>query len=196
MPGVNCLLIIDMQNELLHPEGKLYHGGFPPEFGALVVNVRGLLAGARAKAVPVIFIYTAYHPSFVDASPRSPSRKSGSLLEDTWGVKILEEIAPRQGEVVIRTRRPSAFFETSLDSTLRGLGARSLFMCGVATNRAVESTARDAFNHDYDTFVISDGTAARDVAAHRASLESLGGFFGKVMKAEEVEKLWSKADSQ
>jgi ureidoacrylate peracid hydrolase len=196
MPGANCLLIIDMQNELLHPKGKLYHGGLPKEFAALVSNVQRLLAASRTKAVPVIFIYTAYHPSFVDASPLSPSRKSGSLLEESWGAKIIDEIAPQAGEVVIRKRRPSAFFETSLDSTLRGLGARSIFMCGVATNRAVESTARDAFNRDYETFVVSDGTAARSVAAHTASLESLGGFFGTVVKAEEVEKLWSKADSQ
>jgi len=192
MATTNCLLIIDMQNELLHPEGKLYHGGFPPEFAARVSNVQRLLAAARTKAVPVIFIYTAYHPSFVDASPLSPSRKSDSLLEDTWGAKILDEIAPREGEVVIRKRRPSAFFETSLDSTLRGLGARSVFMCGVATNRAVESTARDAFNRDYETFVVSDGTAARSVAAHKASLESLGGFFGKVVKTSEVERMWSE----
>jgi ureidoacrylate peracid hydrolase len=192
MPSENCLLIIDMQNELLHPEGKLYHGGLPPEFAVLVPNVRGLLASARAKAVPVIFIYTAYHPSFVDASPQSPSRKSGSLLEESWGVKILDEIAPQKGEVVIRKRRPSAFFETSLDSTLRGLGARSVFMCGVATNRAVESTARDAFNRDYESVIVADGTAARSVAAHQASLASLGGFFGKVVSAEEAERLWEE----
>jgi ureidoacrylate peracid hydrolase len=192
MSGKSVLLIIDMQNELLHPEGKLYHGGFPPEFASLVPNVRELLASARAKAVPVIFIYTAYHPTFVDASPQSPSRKSGSLLEDTWGAKILDEIAPREGEVVIRKRRPSAFFETPLDSTLRGLGARSIFMCGVATNRAVESTARDAFNRDYESYIVADGTAARSVAAHKASLENLGGFFGKVVTVSEVEKIWSK----
>lgn len=186
----NCLLIIDMQNELLHPQGKLYNNGFPREFGALVPNVCRLLAAARARGVPVIFVYTAYHPSFVDASPLSPSRKSGSLVEGSWGAKILEEIAPHEGEIVIRKRRPSAFFETSLDSTLRGLGARALFMCGVATNRAVESTARDAFNRDYRLFLIADGTAARSVAAHNTSLESLGGFFGKVVNADEAARLW------
>jgi ureidoacrylate peracid hydrolase len=190
MPSTNCLLIIDMQNELLHPEGKLYHGGFPSEFASLVQNVQGLLGAARAKSVPAIFVYTAYHPSFVDASPQSPSRKSGSLIEGTWGAKILDEIAPQKGDVVIRKRRPSAFFETSLDSTLRSLGARSIYMCGVATNRSVESTARDAFNRDYETCIVSDGTAARSGAAHEASLESLGGFFGKVLGAAEAAKLW------
>ncbi|MGH7835389.1 MAG: cysteine hydrolase family protein [Candidatus Binatia bacterium] len=195
MAGTNCLLIIDMQNELLHPQGKLYQGGFPSEFDTLIPNVRRLLATARTKAVPVIFIYTAYHPSYVDASPLSPSRKSDSLVGGTWGVKLLEEIAPREGEVVIRKRRPSAFFETPLDSTLRGLGARSIFMCGVATNRAVESTARDAFNRDYRSFIVADGTAARTVDAHKASLESLGGFFGKVVNASEVEKIWSRDDA-
>ena len=192
MATANCFLIIDMQNELLHPQGKLHQGGFPPEFDALVPNVRRLLAAARTKTIPVIFVYTAYHPSFVDASPLSPSRKSGSLVEGSWGVKILAELAPQEVEVVIRKRRPSAFFETPLDSTLRGLGARSIFMCGVATNRAVESTARDAFNRDYEVFVVADGTAARDMVAHRASLESLGGFFGKVASTAEVEKIWSE----
>ena len=192
MSGKSVLLIIDMQNDLLHPEGKLYYGGFPREFDALVPNVQRLLAAARAKTVPVIFIYTAYHPSFADASPLSPSRKSGSLVEDTWGVKIVGQIAAQDGEIVIRKRRPSAFFETSLDSTLRGLGARSIFICGVATNRAIESTARDAFNRDYRSFIVADGTAARSVAAHKASLESLGGFFGKVVSAAEAERIWSE----
>jgi len=76
---------------------------------------------------------------------------------------------------------------------LRGIGARAIFMCGVATHRAVESTARDAFNRDYETFVVSDGTAARSVAAHKASFESLGGFFGKVVSTSEVEKIWSES---
>lgn len=190
MAGRSVLLIVDMQNELLHPEGKLYGHGFPREFDRLVPNVQAVLAASRARGVATVFVYTAYHPSFVDASPLSPSRKSGSLVEGSWGVKILEEIAPRDGEVVIRKRRPSAFYETPLDSVLRGLGAQSLFMCGVATNRAVESTARDAFNRDYHVFIVADGCAARSVAAHAASLESLGGFFGKVARAEEVEGMW------
>ena len=133
MAGKSALLIIDMQNELLDPKGKLYGEGFPREFDRLVPNVQSLLSAARTKGVPAIFIYTAYHPSFVDASPLSPSRKSGSLVEGSWGVKIVEQLAPRENDVVIRKRRPSAFYETPLDSVLRGLGAQSLFMCGVAT---------------------------------------------------------------
>ena len=191
MAGKSALLIIDMQNELLDPKGKLYGQGFPREFERLVPNVQALLAAARGKGVAAIFVYTAYHPSFADASPLSPSRKSGSLIERSWGVKIVDPLAPRESEVVIRKRRPSAFYDTPLDSILRGLGAQSIFICGVATNRAVESTARDAFNRYYEAFIVSDGTAARSVAAHAASLESLGGFFGKVVTAAEVEKMWN-----
>jgi ureidoacrylate peracid hydrolase len=190
MAGKSALLIIDMQNELLDPKGKLYGEGFPREFDRLVPNVQGLLTAARSKRVPATFVYTAYHPSFVDASPLSPSRKSGSLVEGSWGVKIVEQLVPRDGEVVIRKRRPSAFYETPLDSVLRGLGAQSVFMCGVATNRAVESTARDAFNRDYEVFIVADGTAARSVSAHAASLESLGGFFGQIVTVAEVERMW------
>ena len=193
MADRSAFLIIDMQNELLHPEGKLYGQGFPAEFDGVVRSVQRLLAAARARGVPVIFVYTAYHPSFVDASPYSPSRKSGALVEGSWGAKILDAIAPQGQEVVIRKRRPSAFYETSLDLVLRGLGARSIFLCGVATNRAVESTARDAFNRDYESFVIADGSAARSVAAHQASLESVGGFFGTVLTAAEVERIWEKS---
>ena len=196
MAGKSVLLIIDMQNELLDPQGKLYGQGFPREFDRLVPNVQSLLSTARAKGVAVIFVSTAYHSSFVDASPLSPSRKSGSLVEGSWGAEVVEQIAPRESEVVIRKRRPSGFYETPLDSVLRGLGAQSIFICGVATNRAVESTARDGFNRDYEVFIVSDGTAARSVAAHTASLESLGGFFGKVTTAAEVEKVWEAGRKQ
>ena len=193
MAAKSALLIIDMQNELLDPKGKLYGQGFPREFDRLVPNVQALLAAARSKGVAAVFVYTAYHPSFFDASPFSPSRKSGSLVEGSWGVNIVEQIAPREQEVVIRKRRPSAFYETSLELVLRGLGVHSIFLCGVATNRAIESTARDAFNRDYEVFIVADGCAARSVAAHAGSLESLGGFFGKIVKAAEVESLWSEA---
>jgi nicotinamidase-related amidase len=56
----------------------------------------------------------------------------------------------------------------------------------------VESTARDAFNRDYEVFVVADGSAARSVAAHRASLASVGGFFAKVIDAAAAEQLWSQ----
>lgn len=189
----SALLIVDMQNDLLHPQGKLYGEGFPPESDRLVPNVKRLLTAARAQGITPVFIYTAYHPTYVDASPFSPSRKNGSLVEGSWGVKILDEIAPKEREMVIRKRRPSAFYQTSLDMVLRGLGVKSIFLCGVATNRAVESTVRDAFDRDYEVMIVSDGTAARSMAQHRASLESLGSFFGKVVNTEEVERLWLQA---
>ena len=60
MAGRSVLLIVDMQNELLHPEGKLYGHGFPREFDRLVPNVQAVLAASRARGVAAVFVYTEF----------------------------------------------------------------------------------------------------------------------------------------
>jgi nicotinamidase-related amidase len=63
MIGKSVLIIIDMQNELLHPEGKLYGQGFPAEFDRVVSNVQRLLAAGRRRGVPAILFTPPITPA-------------------------------------------------------------------------------------------------------------------------------------
>ena len=82
----------------------------------------------------------------VDAPDGSSSRV---LVSDTWNTKIIDELAPHSGDVVIPKHRYSGFFETDLDTVLRERGITSLIFTGCTTSVCVESTLRDAFYRDY-----------------------------------------------
>ncbi len=193
-----ALLIIDMQNGFLDEKGSLATIGFPYE--ALQPAVEGcarLIDGARQAGVPVIYTRYVYQPGFLDGGllPNElvPAMKEvGSLIEGTWDAEIIPALSPRDDEIIIDKARPSSFYGTRLEPFLTSSGIRSLVLAGVTTNICVETTARDAGQRDYRTFVVSDATAEYDPARHDHALTTIGFTFGWVTTVDDVLKGWSK----
>lgn len=180
-----ALLLIDLENDIV--KGKLAPPDAAQTFGPAIANCRRLLDAARARGVPVVFTRIAFRPGYADANPHSPARRLGNvLLVDTWGTEIVDELRPLPTEIVITKKRASAFFGSELDLVLRGLGVRSVVLAGGATNRAVESTARDAHAYDYEVVVVGDACAAMKPEFHEPSLRSIAEFFGSVCTTDEV----------
>jgi nicotinamidase-related amidase len=180
-----ALLLVDLENDIV--KGRLAPADAERTFGPVLANCRRLLDAARAGGVQAIFTRVAFRPGYADANPHSPARKLGDLLlVDTWGTEIVEELRPLPGETLITKKRSSAFFGSELEIVLRGLGVRSLILTGGATNRAVESTARDAHAYDYEVLVVADACAATKPELHEASLRSMADFFGSVYTTDEV----------
>jgi nicotinamidase-related amidase len=180
-----ALLLIDLENDIV--KGTLAPADAERTFGPVLANCRRLLDAARARDVPAIFTRVAFRPGYADANPHSPARKLGDvLLVDTWGTEIVDELRPLPTETVITKKRSSAFFGSDLEIVLRGLGVRSLILTGGATNRAVESTARDAHAYDYEVLVVADACAAVKPEYHEPSLRSMAEFFGGVYSTDDV----------
>jgi ureidoacrylate peracid hydrolase len=91
---------------------------------------------------------------------KDPRHKPKFLIEGSWDAEIIDELRPLPEDIVITKNRFSGFFNTSLDSVLRTLGAKHLVFTGVATNICVESTLRDAFFHEYFPVLVSDACAS------------------------------------
>src|SRR5690348_6298405 len=142
-----AVLLIDLQNETLHPEGKLA-GDFPAKAEPLFAAVRQLTAWAHQRQIPVIWVRLAFRPGHFDAVRDSMSRTRGTLLDGSWGAELFDGLGREPHDVVVTKKRPSGFFNTDLNIVLRGLGVDRLIVGGVSTNWAVESTVRDA--HSYD----------------------------------------------
>jgi ureidoacrylate peracid hydrolase len=83
-----------------------------------------------------------------------------ALIRGTWDYAIVDELAPQPGDYVVPKTRLSGFFETNLDSILRGTDIRTLIFVGVATNICVEATIRDALYRDFLCLVVEDATNA------------------------------------
>ncbi|WP_281289256.1 cysteine hydrolase family protein [Nesterenkonia populi] len=191
-----CLIVVDMQGAFLDASLGALSGG--PSVGPLRKALPGtqtLVEHARDAGIPVIFTRYVYSPGLVDfgaiRTERARKRyEARALSPEDPGVDIVPELAPRQGEVVIDKSRPSAFYGTRLEPVLTGLGIRNLVICGVTTNICVESTARDAGQRDYGTFVARDAVAEFTQDRNDHSLFAIEWFFGKVLSVKEIVNCW------
>ena len=191
-----ALLVIDMQNGFCTGDGSMAKLGF--EWQRLAEPIPGckrLLDAARKAKVPVMYTQYVYQPDFKDGGvvveEIFPGLKDAGLcVEGTWDAEIIPELAPQENEAIVKKNRPSAFYSTVLESYLRAMKIRNLVICGVTTNICVETTARDASQRDYRTFVVSDAVGEVEQDRHDVALKSLGYLFARVMTVSEVLDSW------
>ena len=189
--AATSFVVIDMQNDYCSPGGDFDQRGIPigPAQGVLP-NIRRLRDAARSRGLFVLytamvfdeFTYEDRHHKIVPERMRD--RKL--CLRGTWGAAVMDELAPGSGELVIEKCRYSAFYNTNLEVLLRNRGITTLILVGVVTNVCVESTARDAWNRDFDVIVVSDATAGYAEDLHEAALKNVAYHCGAVCSTEEV----------
>jgi nicotinamidase-related amidase len=102
----------------------------------------------------------------------------------------MDELAPRPDNPVVRGQGSSGFDRTVLDTILRLVGVDTLVLVGVATDVAVESTARGACDLGYRTIVVSDACTADSDEAHAHALDVIQKWFGETPTGDEVLSAW------
>ena len=181
-----ALLILDMQNDICNFHGR--NEGLQ----RLIGSIRSFSDWARTAKIPHIYSRVAYRPSYVDGMPRVPFVKERHLLDETQpGSWFIDELAPRDADIVVTRRRVSAFYNTDLEVVLKGLTINTLLFTGMSTARVVESTAREASDRDYRAVVISDACSADTQEKHENALKSIADFFGEVMTMEAAKKAFA-----
>ena len=186
-----ALLVMDLQNERVHPQGKTGAGGLAKivEEAHLLEHVRKVLDTFRQRSWPIVHIGLAFRPDYADAlsvAPRVTKLKSAGLaVRDTWGVEFAEQVAPLQSEMTFLKQSVNPFFNTGLLTWLLNRGVRRLVLCGIATHLVVESSARFADDAGFAVVVLRDCCQAPDAEAHRYALDKSLPLFGRVTTSEE-----------
>ncbi|MFI5934244.1 cysteine hydrolase family protein [Actinoplanes sp. NPDC051494] len=170
-----ALLIIDMQNDTVHPEGAYASLGAAEHAASqhVIANVGTLLGAARSAGTPVFHTRIVVHPVAGLGGANAPIFRM--LAPDTfkigsWGAAIVDELTPRDGEIVLDRIRMNAFGGTSLDIMLHNLGVTKLVVAGAWTNMAVEHSVREAADHGYEVTVVSDATSSLSEEWQHAAL--------------------------
>ncbi len=178
-PATTALLICDLQNDFIHPDGAYARGGqSAPEIAALPARVRPLMDGLRAKGGLVISTQFTLVPGRGGEpliSPHlkqlRPFLKAGDFAPGSWGNATVDELQPV--DVAIEKVAYSAFYMTRLEWVIRKLGITRLLVSGIVTNGGVASTVRDAHVRDIETIVLEDGCAAFSPQTHQTAIEAL-----------------------
>ncbi|MEL7588536.1 MAG: cysteine hydrolase family protein [Prolixibacteraceae bacterium] len=92
---------------------------------------------------------------------RHSSRNTNSLLHMTsCGFEFNENVLPIEREPIITKNVNSAFIGTNLKMQLDRRNIKVIVVIGLTTNHCVSTSVRMAANYGYETYVISDATAA------------------------------------
>lgn len=135
-----ALLVIDMQRGLVlgaHRQDEL------------VATVNGLIDQARNAGVPVVFVQHN-HATFEP------------MMRGNRGWEIFAELDRQPVDAVVEKEACDAFFETTLDVTLKDLGAEELLITGLQTEYCVDTACRSALSHGYDVVLVADGHSTGD----------------------------------
>lgn len=172
------VVVIDAQREYV--DGALPLPGVVPA----LENIARLLSAARAAGAPIVHV-------------QHKGRPGGLFDPEGSAFAFADEAAPRVGETVVEKGLPNGFAGTGLARVLEEAGRKRLVIAGFMTHMCVSSTARAALDLGYQTTVLSDASATRDLpdgeggviaaaALHRAELAALADRFSIVCRTSDI----------
>jgi nicotinamidase-related amidase len=184
-----ALLIVDLQNDFLHPDGAYGRAGrSAPAIAALPARVKPLADAIRSRGGWIVSTQFTLVPGkdgepFISPHLRAlrPFLAKGDFLPGAWGHALVDELQP--ADLVIEKIAYSAFYMSRLEFVLRKAGIDTLIVCGIVTNGGVASTVRDAHVREFRTVVLSDGCAAFRPEVHDTTIRDLA-TIGPVMTCD------------
>ena len=127
VPDRAALIIIDMQNDFVSPEGKMAEFGFYIDSVRETIQpIKALLQTARAQQ------YLVLHTSMINDVHQNPLSwyafwgEPAVTLPGSWGAEHIDELKPQNEELIITKYTYSAFEGTNLNTILRRKGIRTL----------------------------------------------------------------------
>lgn len=182
-----ALLVVDLQNDFLAPDGAYARGGAVSDAArALPARLAPVARALKAAGGLVVASRFTLWPDARGEPMVSPHLKAlrpflarGDFAPGSRGQAVVDALLPVV-DVAVDKVAYSAFFMTQLDWLLRRAGIDTVAVCGIVTNGGVASTVRDAHVRDFHLQVLSDGCAAFTEARHATSLADLAGL-GEVL---------------
>jgi ureidoacrylate peracid hydrolase len=188
-PGRTVLLLIDLQNDFLHPDGWYSQKGIDISHMRRVIEpTQQLLHAAREAGVPVVWTQHGYRDAR-DAGPfleLRPFLRDGGLRLGTWGFELYAELDVRTEDWKVEKHRLSAFFNTKLESVLRALEAETVLIGGVLTNQCIAATSKDASFRDLKPIVVEEATGTTLPHLHEPAVEMMRVGWAEVRSLEEA----------
>ena len=192
--GQPALIVVDVQNDFVHPEGKIGRGG--SDMTALlnaVAVINRLVSDARAAGVPVIFVRVTHSPAVDNPAYRARYAARGMVVDDllcadgTWGAELYSELVPPAAdEPVITKHAYDGFSVPDLATHLEKLNIDTVIVTGVVTELCVMGTVAGAFEHGFHVIVPSDAAGSVNPRASAAALDLVSRFYGRVATAADI----------
>ena len=193
-PKSTAVLIVDLQNDFLHPDGAYGRSGTTnPDIAALPEKILPLLKIVRAAGGWVVSTQFTLVPGrdgepFISTHLKKlrPFLTKGDFTPSSWGHSLVDSLQP--ADITVEKVAYSAFYQSRREFALSRARVKTLMVCGIVTNGGVSSTVRDAHVRDFQTITLSDGCAAFSAATHNVAIQSLATVGEVITIAEAIRR--------
>ncbi len=189
-PGTNpALILIDLVQAYFDPDCELY-----ADVDDAFQSALRILEIARECGILVIYTNVVYQGDGIDGGrfyeKALPLRHfcKGSPMGD-WAAGI----QPRENELVVSKQYPSAFFGTSLASTLTSKGVDTLIITGLTTSGCIRASTVDAMSNGFIPIVVADACGDRHESPHEANLFDMRAKYAEVWSESETSDYLKKS---
>jgi len=188
-----ALLNIDVVSAYTVRDSPLYAAGAEKA----LPFIKNLIAFAREIKIPIIYTRVVFRKAdcsdaglwIVKAPVLKLMRDGGSLGA------YCEGIEPRDDEIEISKQYASAFFGTSLVTTLRTLGVDTVILQGFSTSGCIRATAIDGLQWGFHVIVANEGVGDRHIGPHEANLFDINSKYGDVLAIENIKEKLAHAEN-
>lgn len=180
-----ALIVIDFVGAYVTPGSPLYGEGCV----AAQAPAATLLNLARAADIPILHTNLSYEKGGRDGGvffKKLPALQCFEVGRHPEYCSFAAGLEPRPGETVITKQYASAFFATTLASTLTALGVDTLLIAGVSTSGCIRATAVDCVQHGFVPLVVRDAVGDRASGPHEANLFDLQAKYAEVVALATV----------
>ncbi len=142
---------------------------------------------ARETGILIVYTNVVYHKSGINGGrfyqKAMPLRHfvEGSPMGAWAG-----DLNPREDELVVSKQYPSAFFGTSLASTLTAAGVDSVILTGLTTSGCVRASCIDACSNGFIPIVVEEACGDRHEAPHKANIFDMNAKYADVVTEADI----------
>lgn len=179
-PKRTALVVIDLQKGIVGLNGKPYATS-----DVVKKNVQ-LAKALREKGGLVVLVHVDFLDGQDALKPVTDLSASQPVERPKDWSTIVPEMGPEKGDLIVTKRQWGAFFGTDLDLQLRRRGIDTIILTGIATNIGVETTAREAYQFNYQQIFVEDAMTGLTEEEHRHTLQYIFPKIGRVRTTADV----------
>jgi len=174
-PGRTCLLLFDFLEGHVNRDPQTRK-----RYNHVVANAEAMMLAARRAGALVAYAHADHAPGGLTAArmlrdtdnrlrPIDPGDTESHLPAIEAGTpeaRIIRELSPEPGDLMVPKHRWSAFHGTFLESALRARGVDTVILSGGSTDVGIASTAFAGRDLGYNLVVASDACTSPEMDNH------------------------------